>query len=192
MEVCIAIGSKVLNGIRIVLLLHCIEYRTRIIVLIEIALLGCCSSCYLTDITETRSAVRLQEVDVVRVDAAINNTCYNALTSISLRKVYSLMYFINTYRLTNNVHLLINRTRQLQSAYALQLCNAFNVGSRHHDDGNIATHSEHLGTLCVKLVKGILSLKLHHCHNILLNFSRTLKRTCAAIVCRNRCIPYLQ
>ena len=149
MERSVGIGRKVLNSVCIITVSHGVKHGTRVIVIELITILIRLAGCNLTDITETCATVWLEEVDMVRVNATVNNTRYHPLTSVSLWEVNTLVNLIHTNLLTYDIHLLINATWEFHTTNALQVCNTLNVFYWSHDNGNITTYTQHPYSLCL-------------------------------------------
>ena len=129
---------------------------------------------------------------MVSLNTSINDTRHNTFTSVSLWEVEPLMNLVDTYLLTNNIHLLIHATWEFHARNALQTCNTLYIRNRQRDYCDVTTHTEHLYTFFLELSQGIITLKLNHCHGSFWQRCLGLISTCPTIVSRYRGIAHTQ
>ena len=137
MERGLAVGGEVLNGIEMITL-NTGENGSRVIILIYIAILGGVALVDSADVAKAGGAVSIEEVDVVGVNAAVDNSGHHPLACIGLREGDALLDLVNAYSLPDEIHLLIDGTWQLHSLHTLDGGHTFDLCQGQCHDGDIA------------------------------------------------------
>ena len=181
-EVGVVVGREVFDGVAVRLVLHRVEHGAGVVVVVLVAfgvLLACGD---LADVAEAGRAVGLEEVDVVRVDAAVDDACPDSLAGIGLRQVDALVDLVDADFLADDVHLLVHTARQLHAVDAFQGCDALDIGQGNDGDGDAAAHTQYCHALCLELCTAVAVLEFDHCHRVLRDTLPPLERAGAAVV----------
>ena len=181
-EVVVVVGREVFDGVGVIPVLHRVEHGAGVVVVVVVAfgiLLACGD---LADVAEAGRAVGLEEVDVVRVDAAVDDARHDSLAGIGLRQVDALVDLVDADFLADDIHLLVHTARQLHAVDAFQGCDALDIGQGDDGDGDVAAHAQHLHALCLELCTAVAVLEFDHCHRVLRDTLPPLERAGAAVV----------
>ena len=121
-------------------------------------------------------------IDVVRVDAAVDDARHDSLAGIGLRQVDALVDLVDADFLADDVHLLVHAARQLHAVDAFQGCDALDIGQGNDGDGDVAAHAQHLHALRFECGTAVAALEFDHCHRVLRDALPPLERAGTAVV----------
>ena len=125
------VGFKVFNGKHVVHRFLVFGYFGQLlfgeIALPDEPVFACTAGVQPANITVSCGSVGFKKVDVVGIDASVYDARNHSFARIGLRQANALVYFVYANGLSNAVHFLCNRPRQLYSAYAFQFGDAFNA-----------------------------------------------------------------
>ena len=100
-------------------------------------------------------AIGILKVDVVRVDAAINNAGNHAFACVSLCEVESLMNLVDAGQCACVIQLWRHGARQLHVAHTLQLRHLLDLLCRHSHKGKAMAAAQHCHAFVLQILFGV-------------------------------------
>ena len=121
---------------------------------------------YPLEILYSRFAVLVQKVDMVQVEALVNDSAHNSLTRISLRQTHTFVNLIHASVESGILQLLLNGTFKLNPLDALGSSYALGVIQWHCNKGKATATANHVHSLGLKVFFSHSGLQLSNCQSV--------------------------